>query len=82
MHARMAAKNGDINDLPILITPHPLNDLTPEQLREMAIAAFPVVIEQLTGQGVLAQNAPINYVHPAVRDRQHCIDPNIGGGKP
>ena len=81
-HARLAAKNQRITGLPILITPHPLNDLTPEQLREMALAAFPVVIEQLTGQGALAPNAPIDFVHPAVRSGQHCIDPNTKEDRP
>ncbi len=81
MHARLAAKNQKIDDLPILITPHPLNDLTPDQLKEMAVAAFPVILEQLTGQGVLALNQPIDYVHPAVRSGLHCIDPNVSGDK-
>jgi hypothetical protein len=81
MHARLAAKNQKIDDLPILITPHPLNDLTPDQLKEMAVAAFPVILEQLTGQGVLALNHPIDYVHPAVSSGLHCIDPNLRGDK-
>ncbi len=81
-HARLAAKNQDINDLPILITPHPLNDLTLEQLREMAQVAFPVVIEHLTGQGKLAQNYPIDYVHPAARSGGYCIEATSSGEKP
>ena len=80
-HARLAAKNQRLADLPLLITPHPLNDLTLEQVREMALAAFPVVIEHLTAQGVLAPNAPIDFVHPAVRSGQHCIDANIKEAK-
>ncbi len=76
IHARLAAKNQGIEEIPILITPHPVSDLTHDQLREMAVAAFPVVMEQLTGQGVLAQNQPIDFVHPAVRARLHCIDSN------
>jgi hypothetical protein len=79
MHARLAAKNQDIPDVPILITPHPVNDLTPDQLKEMAVAAFPVIVEQLTSQGVLPPNQPIDYVHPAVRAKLHCIDPNPKG---
>jgi hypothetical protein len=79
MHARLAAKNQAISDIPILITPHPVNDLTPEQLKEMAVAAFPVIVDQLTSQGVLPQNQPIDYVHPAVRANLHCIDANVKG---
>jgi hypothetical protein len=37
--------------LPLLVLPHPLNDLTPDQVRELARAAYPIVIEQLTGMG-------------------------------
>ncbi|MBI3371351.1 MAG: hypothetical protein HY017_06275 [Betaproteobacteria bacterium] len=75
----MAAKNHNIDNIPVLITPHPVSDLTPEQLREMAAAAFPVIIEQLTGQGALATETRIDYVHPAMRDNKHCIDPNLSG---
>jgi hypothetical protein len=45
----------------------------------MAVAAFPVIVEQLTSQGVLPQNQPIDYVHLAVRAKLHCIDPNVKG---
>jgi hypothetical protein len=81
MHARLAAKNQNIPDIPILITPHPVNDLTPGQLKEMAIAAFPVIVEQLTSQGVIPKEQPIDYVHPAVLAKLHCIDPNSKGNK-
>jgi hypothetical protein len=76
LHARLAAKNQGIPDVPILITPHPVNDLTEEQLREMAVAAFPVIVDQLTNQGVLPPNQPIDFVHPAARARLHCIAPD------
>jgi len=82
VHARLAAKNQRLAELPLLITPHPLNDLTLDQVREMAVAAYPVIIEQLTGAGVLALDAPIDYVHPAVRSGQHCMDPNLKGDTP
>ena len=73
----MAAKNHNIDDIPVLITPHPVSDLTAEQLREMAAAAFPVIIEQLTSQDTLATETRIDYVHPAMRENKHCIDPNL-----
>jgi hypothetical protein len=53
--------------LPLLVTPHPLNDLTPDEVRELARSAYPVIIEQLTGRGVLAKHTRIDFVHPAER---------------
>ena len=63
----MAAKNLQLDDLPLLVTPHPLNDLTPDEVRELARRAYPVVIEQLTGQGALAKHTMVDFVHPAAR---------------
>ena len=68
-HARLAAKNLQLDDLPLIVTPHPLNDLTPADVRELARAAYPVIIRQLTGQGVLENHTMVNYVHPAARNR-------------
>ena len=68
-HGRLAAKNLQLDELPLLVTPHPLNDLTPAEVRELARSAYPVVLEQLTGQGVLEQHTKVDYVHPAARNR-------------
>ena len=65
----MAAKNLQLDDLPLLVTPHPLNDLTPEQMLELARAAYPVVLTQLTGQGTLEKHTHIDFVHPAKKQR-------------
>ena len=67
-HGHLAAKNLQLDDLPLLVTPHPLNDLTPEQMRELARAAYPTVIRQLTGQGPIEKHTFVDFVHPA-RDR-------------
>ena len=64
MHARLAAKNLRIDELPLLITPHPINDLTPEQVRDMARVAYPTIVKQLTGHELEA-NTKIDYVLPA-----------------
>jgi hypothetical protein len=61
----MAAKNLQLEALPLLVTPHPLNDLTPDQMRDLARAAYPVVIRQLTGKGTLEQDTHVDFVHPA-----------------
>jgi hypothetical protein len=74
-HAHLAAKNLQLDDLPLLVTPHPLNDLTPEQMRELARAAYPVVLRQLTGQGAQETHTPIDFVHPA-RDKTKPIGQN------
>ena len=57
------------------MTPHPLNDLTPEQMRDLARAAYPVVIRQLTGQGPQEKHTHIDFVHPA-RNRTKPIGQN------
>ena len=79
VHARLAARNQNIDKIPVLITPHPVNDLNDEQLLDMARAALPVIIEQLSGQGAIAPETRIDYVHPAVRENKHCIDANLAG---
>ncbi|MBI2293702.1 MAG: hypothetical protein HYU73_25890 [Betaproteobacteria bacterium] len=66
----MAAKNLQIDSLPLLVTPHPLNDLTPDEVLNLARAAYPVVIRQLTSQEPLEVSARIDFVHPAVRKKQ------------
>ena len=66
-HGRLAAKNLQLDDLPLVVTPHPLNDLTPAEVRELARAAYPVIVRQLTGQGVLEKHTKVDYVHPAAR---------------
>ncbi len=68
-HARLAAKNLQLDELPLIVTPHPLNDLTPMEVRALARSAYPAIVEQLTGQGVLAQHTRVDYVHPAARRR-------------
>lgn len=69
-HARFAAKNLHIDDLPLVVGPHPFNDLKPEELRELAQAAYPLIVGQLTGQGTLPLDAHADFVHPAKRNEQ------------
>lgn len=63
-HALRAADNLNIPDLPLLVPPHPLYDLTAEQIREVARLAYPIVIEQLTNQGKLARVVRVDFAHP------------------
>jgi hypothetical protein len=69
LHGRMAAKNLQLDDLPQLVVPHPLNDLTADEVRDLARAAYPVVVEQLTGLGKQALDTLVEYVHPASRSK-------------
>ena len=69
VHGRLAAKNLQLDDLPLLVVPHPLNDLSPEEVRELARSAYPVVIRQLTGQGAQDKDTNVDYVHPAAANR-------------
>ena len=69
MHARHAAKNLNVDELPLLITPHPINDLTPDEVRDMAKVAYPTIVKQLTGSELEA-NTRIDYVLPAERVRR------------
>lgn len=55
--------------LPLIVTPHPLNDLTPEQVQELARAAYPAVIAQLTAAGAIPEETRIDFVHPAERGK-------------
>jgi hypothetical protein len=64
------------------VTPHPVNDLTPEQLLDMARAAYPMIIKHLTSQGEIEESTEIDYVHPATRLRSARAEANGGGGAP
>jgi hypothetical protein len=67
---RLAAKNLQIDGLPLVVTPHPLNDLTPDQVRNLARAAYPLIIRQLTSQDPLEESIFVDYVHPAARKKR------------
>ncbi len=52
-----------------MVPPHPLYDLTPEQVREVARIAYAVIIEHLTRREKLAQVTRIDYIRPKKRNR-------------
>ena len=79
-HARLAAKNLKLEQLPLVVTPHPLNDLTPGQVEELARAAYPVLIAHLTSPDALGAECRIDFVHPAERAREDAHAEE--GGKP
>jgi len=69
-HARLAAKNLHIDELPLIVTPHPLNDLTPEQVKDLARACYPAILKQLIGQSEQPRDSVIDFVHPNARVRK------------
>ena len=73
-HGHLAAKNLQLPDLPLVVTPHPLNDLTAAEMRELARSAYPLVIRQLTASEPLERHTYVAFAHPA-RDRTK-IDAN------
>ena len=70
-HARLAAKNLKLEKLPLVVTPHPLNDLTIEQVTELARAAYPAIIAHLTATGALPEETHVAFIHPAERTEGH-----------
>ena len=42
---------------------------TIEEVRELARAAYPIVLEQLTGMGQQAAHTHVKFVHPAARQK-------------
>jgi hypothetical protein len=70
MPGRLAAKHLQIDSLPLVVLPHPLNDLTPDDVMDLARAAYPIIIQQLTSQQPLEESTRVDYIHPAVRKKQ------------
>ena len=68
-HGRLAAKNLHIDELPLIVTPHPLNDLTPEQVKDLARACYPAIVRQLTGAAAQQKDDIIAFTHPNARSR-------------
>ena len=77
-HARRAAKNLHIDALPLLVPPHPLYDLAPDELRELARICYPLIVEQLTGRGALAPTTRVAF-HPASRSSSRPDQPGEDG---
>jgi len=53
------------DDLPLVVPPHPLYDLPPEELRELARRAYPLIVEQLTKQTQITAVMRVDYERPA-----------------
>jgi len=58
-------KHLNVDALPLIVTPHPLYDLPPDELAKLARCAFPLVVAQLTGSGAPAAQLRVEYERPA-----------------
>lgn len=76
--ARLAARSLQLDDLPLIVTPHPLNDLEPAQVADLARAVYPLVLAHLTGQGTLEHTVHAPFEHPA----GNALAPGEGTGGP
>jgi hypothetical protein len=77
--ARLAARSLQVEDLPLIVTPHPLNDLEPGQVEDLARAVYPLLILHLTGQGVLEPTVHAPFEHPAGNAMTAGTDAEGGG---
>jgi hypothetical protein len=57
----------NIAALPLVVAPHPLYDLAPAQLQEVARRAFPLIVAQLTGASAPESLLRVDYQRPAHR---------------
>lgn len=57
-------KHLNVDALPLIVTPHPLYDLPPEELAKLARCAFPLLVQQLTGDGPPAAQLRVEYERP------------------
>ena len=53
--------------LPLVVPPHPLYDLPPAELQEVARRAFPLIVAQLTTGSAPEPLLTVDYRRPAVR---------------
>ncbi len=75
--ARLAARNLQLDALPLIVVPHPLNDLTPGQVGDLARSAYPLILLHLTGQEALEPTVHADYVRP---ERRKVAGNNRQGG--
>jgi hypothetical protein len=64
-HALAAAKHLRNDGLPLVVPPHPLYDLSPDHLRDLAHIAYPLIIQQLTEEEPVQSVLRVNYQRPA-----------------
>jgi hypothetical protein len=69
--------------LPLIVVPHPLNDLTPDQVRDLARSVYPLILLHLTGQEPLEPTVHADFERPERRKVAGNNPPaGVEGGKP
>ena len=63
-HALAAAKHLHNDGLPLVVPPHPLYDLSPDLLRQLAQCAYPHIIQQLTQEVAESTVLRVNFQRP------------------
>ena len=59
--------------LPLIVLPHPVADLLPEELAEMARKTYPHVVAALTREGLNSADFFVEYERPERRSSaDHC----------
>ncbi len=62
--ARLFAVSMDVPRLPLIVLPHPVADLAPEELKEMARRAYPLILKALTEPNQDSSDYFVDYVLP------------------
>ncbi|MCZ6558867.1 MAG: hypothetical protein O7A69_14010 [SAR324 cluster bacterium] len=76
--ARLYAVSMDVPRLRLIVLPHPVADLAPEELREMARRAYPLIVKALTEPSQDSSDYFVDYVLPGKRtadtDCEICVE--------
>ncbi len=68
----------DVPRLPLIVLPHPVADLAPNELREMARLAYPLIVKALTEPNQDSIDYFVDYVLPDQRtadtDCEICVE--------
>ena len=76
--ARLSAVSMGVPNLPLVVLPHPVADLTPEELGEMARKAYPHIVAALTRKGPDTIDFIVDYQLPDRRadsaECEVCVD--------
>ena len=63
--ARLHAKALGVGELPMVVLPHPVGDLPPADLEEMARAAYPQIRDALTDKPAAVPDHHVDYTLPS-----------------
>lgn len=73
--ARLYAVSMDVPRLPLIVLPHPVADLAPDDLSEMARLAYPLIVKALTEPNQDSIEYFVDYVLPDRRAADTPCEP-------